>query len=49
MGEIVTLPVSAGTGGSNQDVKTNIPTNRVTDIKPIRNPVISSLTTIRRR
>jgi hypothetical protein len=45
MDKIVTLPVgtTVGKGGSNQVVKTNVPTNRVTDIKPIRHPVIVKL------
>ena len=44
-GKIVTLPAGTmvGKGGTNQDVKTNLPTNRVTDTKPIRNPGIVKL------
>jgi hypothetical protein len=45
MDKIVTLPVgtTVGKAGSNQVVKTNVPTDRLTDIKPIRYPVIVKL------
>jgi hypothetical protein len=36
-GKVVILPAGTlGKGGSNQDVRTNVPVNRVTDVKPIR-------------
>jgi hypothetical protein len=35
-GKVVILPAGTlGKGGSNQDVRTNVPVNRVTDVKPI--------------